>query len=239
MINSMDHIIAEGHPTYGHQCYSKALCRRRRLSGRRRAPAADHLHGARRGGQGQRDEADRHHERARRADDEPRGEGGVTVSKSNGGHPSGPAEPLLFHALHRPRRDVPQPDRRLADVPVPRPSTAVRPGGTWRITGASRWAASAAAFVEATGVSPEGRITPGCTGLWNEAQRDLFCRHHRALPLAGRSGAASSWRMPGARRARRGRGTGRRRWRPPIRKRGRRWRRARFRSPRAGRRRAR
>ena len=21
----MDHIIAEGHPTYGHQCYSKAL----------------------------------------------------------------------------------------------------------------------------------------------------------------------------------------------------------------------
>ena len=26
MITRMDHIIAEGHPTYGHQCYSKALC---------------------------------------------------------------------------------------------------------------------------------------------------------------------------------------------------------------------
>jgi 4-hydroxy-tetrahydrodipicolinate synthase len=25
-INAMDHLIARGHPTYGHQCYSKALC---------------------------------------------------------------------------------------------------------------------------------------------------------------------------------------------------------------------
>ena len=25
LITKMDHIIAEGHPTYGHQCYSKAL----------------------------------------------------------------------------------------------------------------------------------------------------------------------------------------------------------------------
>jgi 4-hydroxy-tetrahydrodipicolinate synthase len=25
LINKMDHVIAEGHPTYGHQCYSKAL----------------------------------------------------------------------------------------------------------------------------------------------------------------------------------------------------------------------
>ncbi len=27
-----------------------------------------------------------------------------------------------------------------------------------------------------TCVSPEGRISPGCTGLWNEAQRDAFKR---------------------------------------------------------------
>ncbi len=26
LITKLDHIIAEGHPTYGHQCYSKALC---------------------------------------------------------------------------------------------------------------------------------------------------------------------------------------------------------------------
>ena len=25
LINAIDHVIAEGHPTYGHQCYSKAL----------------------------------------------------------------------------------------------------------------------------------------------------------------------------------------------------------------------
>ncbi len=31
-------------------------------------------------------------------------------------------------------------------------------------------------FVEMTCVSPEGRITPGCTGLWNETQRDAFRR---------------------------------------------------------------
>ena len=31
-------------------------------------------------------------------------------------------------------------------------------------------------YVEMTCVSPEGRITPGCTGLWNEEQRDAFKR---------------------------------------------------------------
>jgi anthraniloyl-CoA monooxygenase len=31
-------------------------------------------------------------------------------------------------------------------------------------------------FTEMTCVSPEGRITPGCTGLWNEAQRDAWKR---------------------------------------------------------------
>jgi 4-hydroxy-tetrahydrodipicolinate synthase len=25
LISKLDHVIAEGHPTYGHQCYSKAL----------------------------------------------------------------------------------------------------------------------------------------------------------------------------------------------------------------------
>ncbi len=34
-------------------------------------------------------------------------------------------------------------------------------------------------------VSPEGRITPGCTGLWTDAQRDCLARGHRvrARPL--------------------------------------------------------
>ncbi len=31
-------------------------------------------------------------------------------------------------------------------------------------------------YTEMTCVSPQGRITPGCTGLWNEAQRDAWMR---------------------------------------------------------------
>ncbi|MET0184088.1 MAG: NADH:flavin oxidoreductase/NADH oxidase, partial [Achromobacter sp.] len=31
-------------------------------------------------------------------------------------------------------------------------------------------------IVEATAVSPEGRITPGCTGLWNDAQAEGMAR---------------------------------------------------------------
>ena len=31
-------------------------------------------------------------------------------------------------------------------------------------------------YIEMTCTSPEGRISPGCTGLWNEAQRDAFRR---------------------------------------------------------------
>ena len=31
-------------------------------------------------------------------------------------------------------------------------------------------------IAEATAVSPEGRITPGCTGLWNDSQAEAFAR---------------------------------------------------------------
>ena len=31
-------------------------------------------------------------------------------------------------------------------------------------------------FTEATAVSPEGRISPGDTGLWNDAQQDAWSR---------------------------------------------------------------
>jgi anthraniloyl-CoA monooxygenase len=56
-------------------------------------------------------------------------------------------------------------------------------------------------FVEMTCVSPEARITPGCTGLWNAAQRDAFrritdfCHAHSKAKLclqlghAGRKGS--------------------------------------------------
>ncbi|WP_027351232.1 NADH:flavin oxidoreductase/NADH oxidase [Halotalea alkalilenta] len=40
-------------------------------------------------------------------------------------------------------------------------------------------------IVEATGVSPEGRITPNCTGLWNDAQRDAFAPIAASIKAAG------------------------------------------------------
>jgi 2,4-dienoyl-CoA reductase-like NADH-dependent reductase (Old Yellow Enzyme family) len=56
--------------------------------------------------------------------------------------------------------------------------------------------------VEATAVSPEGRITPGCTGIWNDAQAEAFVpvvkflKAHGAVPgiqiaHAGRKASAN------------------------------------------------
>src|SRR3982074_305609 len=38
---------------------------------------------------------------------------------------------------------------------------------------------------EAAPVSPEGRIAPGCAGLWTEAQADAFAPAVRAIKAAG------------------------------------------------------
>ncbi|CAM3624009.1 NADH:flavin oxidoreductase [Bordetella sputigena] len=40
-------------------------------------------------------------------------------------------------------------------------------------------------IVEATAVSPEGRITPGCTGIWNDAQAQAFAPVAAAIKAAG------------------------------------------------------
>ncbi|WP_109126013.1 NADH:flavin oxidoreductase/NADH oxidase [Dyella sp. C11] len=40
-------------------------------------------------------------------------------------------------------------------------------------------------IVEATGVSPEGRITPGCTGLWNDEQAEGMARIASSIAKAG------------------------------------------------------
>jgi 2,4-dienoyl-CoA reductase-like NADH-dependent reductase (Old Yellow Enzyme family) len=40
-------------------------------------------------------------------------------------------------------------------------------------------------IVEATAVSPEGRITPGCTGLWNDAQAEGMATIAAAIKSAG------------------------------------------------------
>ena len=40
-------------------------------------------------------------------------------------------------------------------------------------------------IVEATAVSPEGRITPGCTGIWNDAQAEGMAKIASAIKKAG------------------------------------------------------
>lgn len=40
-------------------------------------------------------------------------------------------------------------------------------------------------IVEATAVSPEGRITPGCAGIWNDEQAQLFAPVVAAIKAAG------------------------------------------------------
>ncbi|MGC1550449.1 MAG: NADH:flavin oxidoreductase/NADH oxidase, partial [Rhodanobacter sp.] len=40
-------------------------------------------------------------------------------------------------------------------------------------------------IVEATAVAPEGRITPGCTGLWNDEQAQAFVPVVNAIKAAG------------------------------------------------------
>jgi 2,4-dienoyl-CoA reductase-like NADH-dependent reductase (Old Yellow Enzyme family) len=48
----------------------------------------------------------------------------------------------------------------------------------WHLVNAGKYAAGGVGLVmmEATGVSPEGRITSECTGIWNDAQRDRWSR---------------------------------------------------------------
>lgn len=48
----------------------------------------------------------------------------------------------------------------------------------WHLVNAGKYAAGGAGLVmvEATGVSPEARITSECAGIWNDAQRDVWAR---------------------------------------------------------------
>jgi anthraniloyl-CoA monooxygenase len=50
--------------------------------------------------------------------------------------------------------------------------------GDWHLVhlGSRALGGAGLVYTEMTCVSPEGRITPGCTGLWNEAQRDAWRR---------------------------------------------------------------
>jgi anthraniloyl-CoA monooxygenase len=73
------------------------------------------------------------------------------------------------HALHRARADAEEPRRRLADGAVQAVDGVV---GDYHLVhlGARAMGGAALVMAEMTCVRPDGRITPGCPALWNDAQ---------------------------------------------------------------------
>ena len=59
--------------------------------------------------------------------------------------------------------------------------------GDWHFVhlGARAIGGAALVIAEATAVSPEGRITPGCTGIWSDAQAEKFARIARFIKAQG------------------------------------------------------
>ena len=79
--------------------------------------------------------------------------------------------------------------------------------GDWHLMHLGSLAASGAGLliIEATAVTPEGRITPACLGLWNDAQAAALgrvlqaVRRHSAMPIAiqlGHAGRKGSSEVP-------------------------------------------
>ena len=66
---------------------------------------------------------------------------------------------------------------------------------------------AALVFTEATAVTADGRISPQDLGIWDDAHVDGLARIVALHPRAGERWPGCSSRTPGARRARRGRGT--------------------------------
>jgi anthraniloyl-CoA monooxygenase len=107
------------------------------------------------------------------------------------------------HALQAARADAEEPHRRLAHGAVQRGDGVVGTT-TWCTWARARWAAPALVMVEMTCPTPEGRITPGCPGLWNDAQRCGLQTHrglrarpacHSHRPAARASGPKGSTRV--------------------------------------------
>ena len=98
--------------------------------------------------------------------------------------------------------------RGLAHGPISRASTACPPIGIWFTMGPARRAAPGLVFTEMTCTSADARISPGCTGLWNETQaaawrRDRGVRaqnRRRAFVCSSVTRAAKARRSWGGRR---------------------------------------
>lgn len=79
--------------------------------------------------------------------------------------------------------------------------------GDWHIMHLGQFAVSGAGllFVEATGVEPEGRITPGCVGLWSDENEAAlkrvvdFCKRYGNVPVGiqlAHAGRKASTNLP-------------------------------------------
>ncbi|MEM7509000.1 MAG: NADH:flavin oxidoreductase/NADH oxidase [Pseudomonadota bacterium] len=77
-------------------------------------------------------------------------------------------EPIRLRALEIPNR--------IAVAPMCQYTARDGVPGDWHLVHLGQFAISGLGlvFIEATGVEAEGRITPGCTGLWSDAQEAAF-----------------------------------------------------------------
>lgn len=96
------------------------------------------------------------------------------------------AEPSLFSPIQLRGQSI---RNRIAISPMCMYSAVDGVPNDWHTAHLGSRAIGGAGLViaEATGVEPEGRITPGCTGLWNEEQADAF---GRIVDLGHRHGAS-------------------------------------------------
>ena len=87
-----------------------------------------------------------------------------------------PPLPPMFTPFTRARRHAEEPRRRLADGAVLVRRRHARRLSTSCTSARARMGGAGLVFAEMTCPSPDARITPGCPGLWNEAQRDAWKR---------------------------------------------------------------
>ena len=113
----------------------------------------------------------------------------------------------LFLADPACRSRTPQPDRRLAHVPVQRRRRRAPTTGTSIISACWPIPAPALVVVEATGVERRGRITHGCLGLYSDdCEAALGARRSPTAAATAPPSSASSSPMPAARPPRSGPG---------------------------------
>jgi len=76
---------------------------------------------------------------------------------------------------------------RIAVSPMCQYSASEGFAGDWHLVhlGARAIGGAALVIAEATAIAPEGRITPGCTGIWSDAHAERFAPVTRFLKLQG------------------------------------------------------